>query len=185
MARWTDAPARIRHEISRAIVNSILTSGLLPDRLRVALFRRRGAEIGLGTRVYSRGFVGDPEKLKLGSACFVNHEVFFDLSERVTLGDRVDVGFRTSFVTSSHVIGPPHRRAATAANAPIKVGSGCWLGAHVVVLPGVTITPGTVVAAGSVVVTSLTTPGLYAGVPARLVRDLGDTSSSVLPPPLS
>jgi acetyltransferase-like isoleucine patch superfamily enzyme len=52
----------------------------------------------------------------------------------------------------------------------IEVGDGCWLGARVLVLPGVSICSGVTVAAGAVVTKDLTQPGLYAGVPARLVR---------------
>ncbi|WP_372495087.1 acyltransferase [Nocardioides pinisoli] len=52
--------------------------------------------------------------------------------------------------------------------------NGAWIGAAVTVLPGVTIGPGCVVAAGSVVTADCQANGLYAGVPARRIRDLPD-----------
>ena len=55
---------------------------------------------------------------------------------------------------------------------PIRVEAGSWLGAGVLVLPGVTIGHGSVIAAGAVVTKSTCADGLYAGVPARRVRDL-------------
>lgn len=51
---------------------------------------------------------------------------------------------------------------------------GCWLGGNVTVLPGVTIGRGCVIAAGAVVTKSCDPNGLYAGVPARRIRDLDE-----------
>ena len=53
-----------------------------------------------------------------------------------------------------------------------SVGRRVWLGANVVVLPGVTIGDDTTVAAGSVVTRSLPAGVLAAGVPATVRRDL-------------
>jgi len=51
------------------------------------------------------------------------------------------------------------------------IGNDVWIGARVVVLPGVHIADGCVVGAGSVVTSSLAEPyGIYAGNPARLLR---------------
>jgi len=51
------------------------------------------------------------------------------------------------------------------------IGNDVWIGARVVVLPGVHIADGCVVGAGSVVTSSLGEPyGIYAGNPARLLR---------------
>lgn len=52
------------------------------------------------------------------------------------------------------------------------VGDGCWIGANATILPGVTVAPGCVIAAGAVVTKDTEPDGLYAGVPARRVRDL-------------
>jgi acetyltransferase-like isoleucine patch superfamily enzyme len=46
------------------------------------------------------------------------------------------------------------------------------VGAGVVILPGVTVAEGCVLAANSVVVVSTEAHGLYAGNPAKLVREL-------------
>ena len=47
-----------------------------------------------------------------------------------------------------------------------------WLGARVVVLPGVQVAPGCIVGAGAVVTRDTEPDGVYVGVPARRIRDL-------------
>lgn len=57
---------------------------------------------------------------------------------------------------------------------PIHIGDGTWLGHHVVVLPGVTIGRHVTVGAGSVVTHDLPDYSVAVGVPAKVVRQLGD-----------
>lgn len=54
--------------------------------------------------------------------------------------------------------------------APVSIGKDVWLGARVVVLPGVTIGDGCVVGAGSVVTRSISAGSIAVGSPARVVR---------------
>ncbi|EHM32411.1 Putative acetyltransferase [Enterococcus faecium E4453] len=56
--------------------------------------------------------------------------------------------------------------------APIVIEDGSWIGANVTVIPGVTIHKGAIVAAGSVVVKDCEENALYAGVPAKKIRNL-------------
>lgn len=52
----------------------------------------------------------------------------------------------------------------------ISIGSDCWLGANVVILPGVVIGDHIIVGANSVVTKSILEPGVYGGVPAKLIK---------------
>lgn len=49
---------------------------------------------------------------------------------------------------------------------------GCWIGSNVIILPGVTIGEKSVVAAGSIVTKNIPSRVLFAGNPARLVKEL-------------
>jgi acetyltransferase-like isoleucine patch superfamily enzyme len=57
---------------------------------------------------------------------------------------------------------------------PIVLKKGCWLGANVIVMPGVTIGENSVIGAGSVVTKSIPPKVLAAGSPARVVRTIGE-----------
>ncbi|NPA72271.1 MAG: hypothetical protein GXO35_05525, partial [Gammaproteobacteria bacterium] len=58
---------------------------------------------------------------------------------------------------------------------PIELGDNCWLGANVVVLPGIRLGTHVVVAAGAVVTKSFEEDNiLLAGVPARIIKRLGE-----------
>ena len=62
--------------------------------------------------------------------------------------------------------------------APVSIGPGSWLGTNVVVLPGVTIGAHVAVGAGSIVTTDLPDRSIAVGVPARVIRMLGDETTS-------
>jgi maltose O-acetyltransferase len=78
----------------------------------------------------------------------------------------------TVVITSNHEIGPSEERLGAWRREPVTVGAGCWVGARCLILPGVTIGDGCIVAAGSTVRDDCEPNGVYAGVPARRVRDL-------------
>jgi acetyltransferase-like isoleucine patch superfamily enzyme len=55
----------------------------------------------------------------------------------------------------------------------VVIGRKVWLGASVIVVPGVTIGDGAIVGAGAVVTKDVPASGIVAGVPARLIRMTG------------
>lgn len=63
-------------------------------------------------------------------------------------------------------------RAPEKISKPITIGNGCWIGANSIVLPGVNIGNGTIVAAGFVVIQDCEENSLYAGVPAKKIKQL-------------
>ena len=95
----------------------------------------------------------------------------------VDLGDRVALGPHVTLVTSSY---PGCSKLLQLADVeplvawlrPIRVEEDAWLGAGVIVLPGVTIGRGAVVGAGAVVTRDVAPYTVVAGVPARLIRTL-------------
>jgi acetyltransferase-like isoleucine patch superfamily enzyme len=57
---------------------------------------------------------------------------------------------------------------------PVSIGSGSWLGAGAIVLPGARIGRNVVIAAGSVVRGVIPDRCVVAGVPARVIREHTD-----------
>ena len=55
---------------------------------------------------------------------------------------------------------------------PITIGKDCWLGAGVIVCPGVTIGDRCVIGAGSVVVKDIPADSMAVGNPARVIKKL-------------
>ena len=145
-------------------------------RTRRFLLRLYGVEFG-----HQSVFEGTPSfvtlhgngKLVLGDRCFLNVQCSFDLTANVLIGDQVNVGCGVQFITSGHTIGKSTRRAGPPFGKTISVNDGCWIGAGVVLLPGITIGKGAVVAAGSVVTKDVEANFSVAGVPAKPLKSLG------------
>lgn len=58
-------------------------------------------------------------------------------------------------------------------NPPVKIGNNVWIGANVVILPGVTIGDRVVIGAGSIVTRSFTEHGvIIAGNPAKIIGSI-------------
>lgn len=152
-------------------LNVILASPLLPPRLRAAGLRSSGLHIGTRARIRPRCFFGG-NRIYIGNDSIVSYGCFFDNAASITVGDRTGLGMEVMLCTGTHEIGDARQRFGQLHAQPIVIGHGCWLGARSMVLPGVTIGDGCIISAGAVVNADCQPNGLYAGVPARRVRDL-------------
>ncbi len=108
----------------------------------------------------------------IGSDTFITGPLHINLAAEVRIGDRVNIGHDVVLLTVDHQIGDEWRRAGWSERAPILIGNGVWIGARVVVLPGVSIGAGSVVAAGALVKHDVPEHTLVGGVPARVLRRL-------------
>lgn len=111
---------------------------------------QRNVEIGDSTKIQSHSFIC--ELVTIGKNCFIGHGVMF-------INDLFEEG----------------RPAQGNKNLwkPTKIGNNVSIGSNATILP-VTICDNVVVGAGSVVTKSINKPGVYAGNPARKLRDLYD-----------
>ena len=90
----------------------------------------------------------------------------------IRIGNNVFIGPDVSITCASHEISTHSQRAGKNTYGDVQIYDGCWIGMRAIILPGVTIAEGCVIAAGAVVNKSTEPDGLYAGVPARRVKDL-------------
>lgn len=146
----------------------LVRKGLTSERRFSRRLRSRGVLLAASASV-SEGVRIEPGVI-VGAHSWVNAGAFIEDGTRI--GERVAIGPSVTICTVTHQIGPESARAGQPVNKPVVIGDGCWLGASVTVLPGVTIGRGCVIAAGAVVREDCDPNGLYAGVPARRVRDL-------------
>ena len=151
-------------------VNTIAASPLLSPAARARIYRRCGLELDRAT-VYPRCYF-HTANVRLGSEAILNHGCHIENVARVEIGARTGLGIFSRVLTSTHALGDHDARLGEWSVEPVTIGSGCWIGAGVLVLAGVTIGDGCVVAAGAVVRDDCEPDGLYAGVPARRVGDV-------------
>jgi maltose O-acetyltransferase len=151
-------------------INSLAASSLLVNPVRASLMRLYG--IKTNTNWIRAGCYFGGRDIVIGSGTRVNCRCFFDGAAPIRIGKKCGIGMEVMFCTSSHTIGPAVDRAGPFNAQPITVGDGCWIGARSVILPGVTIGNGCVIATGAVVNRDCGANGLYAGVPARRIKEL-------------
>ncbi len=153
---------------------------LLFPQLRAPFLRLLGAKLGPGTIVhdvrffnlYRRGLPG----LEVGAECFLGDECLLDLAEGIVLERQVTLAERVLVLTHTNVGYRDHplQRHLPAMTGPVRVREGSFLGAGVIVLPGLSIGPRACVAAGSVVTRDVPADTLVAGVPAKPLRRFDD-----------
>ena len=92
----------------------------------------------------------------------------------IYVGDYTMFGPNVILATAGHPILPKLRQEAYLYNMPVLIGKNCWLGAGVIVLPGVTIGDNTVIGAGSVVTKDIPSNVVAVGNPCRVLREINE-----------
>ncbi len=112
------------------------------------------------------------KQIEIADNVFINYNcVMLDVG-RIVIGENTLLGPNVCLAAAGHPIHPLSRRSGYEYGAPITIGKDVWLGANVVVCPGVHIGDGSVVGAGSVVTKDIPANVIAAGNPCRVLRPI-------------
>ena len=110
----------------------------------------------------------------LGRNIYINSNVTFVDDDHIYIGDYTMFAPNVTIATAAHPILPSLRKQGYQYNLPVHIGQNVWLGAGVIVMPGVTIGDNSVIGAGSVVTNDIPANSVAFGSPAKVIREIGD-----------
>ena len=109
-----------------------------------------------------------------GKNVYANFNLTIVDDTHVYVGDYTMIGPNVIIATAGHPILPELREQGYQYNASVHIGKNCWLGAGVIILPGITIGDNVVVGAGSIVTKDLPSNVVAVGNPCKVLREVGE-----------
>ena len=148
-----------------------------PRRLqkeRAQMLKKLFAEVGENCYIESPYFANwGGHHVHLGSNIYANAGLKLVDDTHIYIGDYTMLGPNVVLATAGHPIDPELRSRGLQYNLPVRIGRNCWLGAGVIVMPGVTIGDNTVIGAGSIVTKDIPAGVVAVGNPCRVLRPIG------------
>lgn len=109
-----------------------------------------------------------------GKNIYANFNLTLVDDTHIYVGDYTMFGPNVTVATAGHPIDPALREQGYQYNAPVRIGKNCWIGAGVIIVPGITIGDNVVVGAGSVVTKDLPDNVVAVGNPCRVLREVNE-----------
>ena len=110
----------------------------------------------------------------LGKNVYANFNLTLVDDTDIYIGDYTMLGPNVVLATAGHPVCPELRARAYQYNLPVRIGKNCWLGAGVVVLPGVSIGDNSIIGAGSIVTKDIPANVVAVGNPCRVMRPISE-----------
>ena len=155
---------------ARHLPSSAVPYRLFARPLRGLLCRGMFKSCGRHVNIEHGAFFASGRELELGdnSGLGLNCRV----TGPVTIGRDVMMGPNVTIVTQNHETADTSipMRLQTAPKHPVRVGDDVWIGANVIILPGVTVGSGAILAAGAVVTKDVPDWAVVGGNPARILK---------------
>jgi len=161
----------------------------MPTQAIAPTLRNYGAHIGKDVRFLSPLVIHNCraergryyENLQVGDHCYLGRELFLDLQAEIVIEDRVTISHRVMILTHTDAGNSPLKGGVVnTQQAPVRIRRGAYIGANVTILQGVEIGESSVVGAGAVVTRSVSASSVVAGVPARVLKTVGDQPIEML-----
>lgn len=156
--------------------------------ISVKLLKSFGAKIGSGTKIKGPIFfdnvyedqnsAGDFSHLQIGKNCYIGDCVYFDLANKINIGNDVVISGQSCFVTHSDC-----NRSKTLKKIyprtckEIVIEEGAWIAFRSTILNGVRVARNSVVSAHSLVKSDVEEYSLYSGIPAEKIKKINKNFS--------
>lgn len=110
---------------------------------------------------------------RVGKNVFINAGCKFQDQGGITVKDGALIGHNAVLATINHDSDPAKR--GNMIILPITIGKNAWIGANATILAGVSVGDGAIVAAGAVATKDVPDNTVVGGVPAKVIRKIGET----------
>lgn len=142
---------------------------------RTRLLKEMFAEIGDGCYIEPPLHTNwGGHHVHFGRNIYANFNLTLVDDTHIYVGDYTMFGPNVVVATAGHPILPKLREQGYQYNAPVRIGKNCWIGAGVVIVPGITIGDNVVVGAGSIVTKDLPDNVVAVGNPCRILREVNE-----------
>lgn len=132
------------------------------------LLQRFGAKLARTARVYPSAVVWYPPNLEMGAHAVMGPGVICYCMDRIVIGDYAIVSQRAHLCGGTHDPDDPHFQLQP---KPVIIGNNAWVASEAFIGPGVTVGEGALVGARGVAVKNIPAWEIWAGNPARKIRD--------------
>lgn len=147
----------------------------LEGEKRTKLLKEMFAEIGEGCYIEPPLHANwGGHHVHFGKNIYANFNLTLVDDTHIYAGDYTMFGPNVTVATAGHPIDPALREQGYQYNAPVRIGKNCWIGAGVIIVPGITIGDNVVVGAGSVVTKDLPDNVVAVGNPCRVLREVNE-----------
>lgn len=164
---------KLLEKIERRIVNHIIWK--YADDIQKVFYNHEGLNVGNNVQIRKNVFFDNPPKIHIGDNTFINYGCNFhanwDSKSKIIVGNNVFFAPNVSVITGTHEIGDYRKRASTTVYKTIEIKDGVWIGANCSIHSGVTIGEGCIIAANSTVLNDCEPNCLYAGNPAKKIKE--------------
>lgn len=144
-------------------------------RTQIHIHDGASLRIGAGVEILNDNWlIAHPgDELVLGERVFISQHC--TVSGTVRIGADTLIAGYVTIIDANHVFTDASRpiREQGGRKAPITIGSDVWIGAHAVILQGVSIGDGAVVAANATVTHDVPPHAVVGGTPARIIAERG------------
>ena len=113
-----------------------------------------------------------------GSYIYLNSNCTLVDDGHIYIGDRVMFGPNVTVATANHPLEPELRAKGLQYNRDVVIGENVWIGAGVIIVPGVKIGKNSVIGAGSIVTRDIPENVLAVGNPCRVIREIKSDSDT-------
>ena len=142
---------------------------------RIEMLKDMFAELGEGSYIEPPLHANWGGKhVYMGKNVYANFNLTLVDDANIYIGNDCMFGPNTVIATAGHPINPELRARVTQYNAEVHIGNNVWLGAGVIVMPGVTIGDNSVIGAGSVVTKDIPANAVAFGNPCKVYREIGE-----------
>ena len=144
-------------------------------RSLVLILKKNGAKIGKNCDIET-GIVfhncKDYSNLCIGDNSHIGKNCFFDLRDKIDIGNNVTISMQCSFTTHQDMGKSFLDEIYGKTQKPIIITDNVYIGINSTILQGVIIGKKSIIAAGSVVKDNVLTKIIAGGVPAKLIKKL-------------
>ncbi|MEI7426055.1 MAG: acyltransferase [Candidatus Moraniibacteriota bacterium] len=144
----------------------------LTSKIRAEFWRLFCKKMGKNVYIMRGCYIMDPSHIEIGDNVTINRNTTISGQGGLTIGNNVMIAPNCTVITSNH----EYRKKEIPMmfqgenRQPTVIKNDVWLGANVVVLPGVTIEKGSIIGANAVVSKNVEAYSIVGGVPAKFIK---------------